>query len=342
MSVLLPPESIYMGQTLYKQQRRLLAIDKCLGSGAAYKIKGELDHRCNLMLQEDELGPYSWRQYYDDINFIEIHYNAPIERVNGRIRYSDRSFSIQEKPMDETERRNYEDMLAMLRKFCNESRDTLTSELRDRIKHWLGNQDTEGKAVSFESVSGYEGTVWFDRLFSCISRRQAIDLCYKPFDKEAIWVTISPYHLKQFNGRWFLIALREDGRQGLIHHYALDRIEDIKENTKAQYRPTDIDFGEYFFPVIGVTIPEGREVETITLRVRKKEYPYIETKPLHITQEKVCEDDESVTITIEVMVNFELKQRLLSHADYVTVIEPQSLREEMKSLIEKMWNNYAD
>ena len=329
-----------MGQTLYKQQRRLMAIDKCLGSGASFKIRGELDRKCNLMLQDEELGPYSWRQYYDDINFMENHYNAPIERANGRVRYSDRNFSIQEKPMDEAERRNYEDMLAMLRKFCNESRDALTSELRDRIKHWLGDQDTDGRAISCERVDNYEGAIWFDKLFTCISREQAVDLCYKPFDMEAIRVTVSPYHMKQYNGRWFLIAFREDGDGGLIRHYALDRIEDIQDNAKAQYRPTDIDFGEYFFPVIGVTIPEGGEVQTITLRVRRREYPYIETKPLHVTQEKLCEDGDSVTITIEVMVNFELKQRLLSHADYVTVIAPQSLREEMKSLIKKMWSNY--
>ena len=331
-----------MGRTLYKQQRRLLAIDRCLGTGMLFKIKGELDRRCNLMLQDEDLGPYSWRQYYDDVAFMEIHYNAPIERVNGRVRYSDRNFSIQAKPMDETERKNYEDMLAMLRRFCNESRDALTSDLRDRIKYWLGDQDTDGKAVSFEHVDNYEGAVWFDRLFACISRRQVIDLLYKPFGKAAIFATVSPYHLKQYNGRWFLIAFMEDGREGLIRNYALDRIEDIRENVKAEYRSTDIDFGEYFFSVVGVTIPEGEEAQIITLRVRKKEYPYVETKPLHITQEKVCEDEESVTITIEVMVNFELKQRLLSHADYMTVVAPQRLREEMKLLIEKMWKNYAD
>ena len=331
-----------MGRTLYKQQRRLLAIDRCLGTGRAFKIRGELDRRCNLMLREEELGPYSWRQYYDDINFMECHYDAPIERAGGRIRYSDRHFSIQEKPMDEWERKSYEDMLDMLRRFCSESRDALTSELRDRIKYWLGDRDTEGKAVSYERVSGYEGSVWFDRLFACIAKRQAIDLLYRPFHQEAVLATVSPYHLKQYNGRWFLIASLEDGQGGLIRHYALDRIEDVRENVKAVFRPTDIDFGEYFFPVIGVTIPEGGKVQTVTLSVRKREYPYIETKPLHITQEKVCEDEESVTITIEVMVNFELKQRLLSHADYVTVIAPQSLREEMKLLIEKMWENYAD
>lgn len=331
-----------MGQTLYKQQRRLLAIDRCLGTGRSFKIKGELDLKCNLLLQEDELGPYSWRQYYDDINFMECHYDAPIVRVNGRIKYSDRNFSIQEKPMGELERRNYEDMLSMLRKFCNESRDALTSELRDRIKYWLGDRETEGKAVSFEKVLGYEGSVWFDQLFACISKQQAIDLRYRPFGKDPSVATISPYHLKQFNGRWFLIAFMEDGQKGLIRYYALDRIEDIKENAKAEFRPTDIDFGEYFFNVVGVTIPDGGKPQTITLSVRKKEYPYIETKPLHITQEKISENDESVTITIEVMVNFELKQLLLSHADYLTVTAPQSLRDEMKLLIEQMRKNYAD
>ena len=301
-----------------------------------------MDLKCNDMLAEEGLGPYSYRQYYDDVRFLENHYNAPIVRSGGRVGYGVRGFSINEKPMDEAERKAYEDMLSMLRRFCQESRSALTADLRDAMRRWIGDEDTEGRAVSFDRVDNYEGMVWFDPLFEHIVRREAIDLCYKPFNAEQMWVTLSPYHLKQYNGRWFLIARREYRGQEVIHHFALDRIEDIRRNDRAEYRPTDIDFGEYFFPVIGVTKPVGGREEVVKLRVRRREYPYIETKPLHPTQEKEGEDADSVTISIEVMVNFELKQKLLSHADYLTVLSPQSLREEMKELIDRMRSNYAD
>lgn len=67
---------------------------------------------------------------------------------------------------------------------------------------------------------------------------------------------VSPYHLKQYNNRWFLVAKRKDFDK--MSNYAIDRIEGIKETTRT-FEPldNDFDFEEFFSDVVGVSVVEG-------------------------------------------------------------------------------------
>ena len=101
------------------------------------------------------------------------------------------------------------------------------------------------------------------------------------------------------------------------------------------YRETHIDFDEYFEDVIGVTKREGQQSEKVLLRFPKDVYPYVATKPWHGSQKKVAEDERSVTIELDVVVNYELEQKILSWGDYVEVLAPQSLRDIISDRINK-------
>lgn len=43
-----------------------------------------------------------------------------------------------------------------------------------------------------------------------IVNKRVIDIEYHPFGKEACTIRVSPYYLKQYNNRWFLIAKHDD------------------------------------------------------------------------------------------------------------------------------------
>ena len=105
------------------------------------------------------------------------------------------------------------------------------------------------------------------------------------------------------------------------------------------YRETDIDFDEYFADVIGVTKREGQQAEKVLLRFPKNEYPYVATKPWHGSQKKVDEDDTSVTIELDVVINYELEQKILSWGDYVEVLRPQTLRDTIGHRLENAIRN---
>ena len=107
-------------------------------------------------------------------------------------------------------------------------------------------------------------------IFEAIVAKKVIEISYHPFGKDVRTVVVSPYHLKQYNNRWFLIAKRKDFDK--MSNYAIDRIKEIKETTKV-FEPLDddFDFEEFFSDVVGVSVLEGAPVKMLfcTLPTRR-------------------------------------------------------------------------
>jgi hypothetical protein len=49
-------------------------------------------------------------------------------------------------------------------------------------------------------------------------------------------------------------------------------------------KPSSLNFEEYFDDIVGVTIPQGKKIEHVVMRVAPDRYPYIKNKPLHPSQ----------------------------------------------------------
>lgn len=71
-------------------------------------------------------------------------------------------------------------------------------------------------------------------------------------------MVINPYHLKQYNNRWFLFCFNEEYQT--ISNYPLDRIVSLEELNK-EFEPSTINWMDYFEDIIGVTKPEEATVE---------------------------------------------------------------------------------
>ena len=169
-----------------------------------------------------------------------------------------------------------------------------------------------------------------------------IELEYQPFGKEDRIVKVSPYYLKQYNNRWFLIARREG--YTYLSNYAIDRIVNITELADT-FVPLDDDFSfeEYFGDVVGVSVTNS-PVEDVVLHVTDKALGYIVTKPLHESQSTRPEplEDGRWKITLKVQENYELMSLLRSFGDGIEVVQPLSLRDKMKEMLRRMTEIYAD
>lgn len=173
--------------------------------------------------------------------------------------------------------------------------------------------------------------------------KQAIEIDYHPFGKDIRQITVSPYHLKQYNNRWFLIGKRNsyDG----LSNFAIDRIEGIKEIGRAKFEPLDnnFDFEELFDDVVGVSV-EDVPVEDVVMYVNEKAFNYIFTKPLHPSQIVKHEllPDGRREIDLKVKDNYELRALLRSFGSQLEVMKPASLREKMKKEADALSQMYAD
>ena len=123
---------------------------------------------------------------------------------------------------------------------------------------------------------------------------------------------------------------------------AFDRIEGIESMEGVSYRANDfIDFNDdYFTDMIGVTKPLEEEKHVVRLKIRKGLFPYVDTKPIHETQKIKAKDDEGVEIEVDLYINYELKQLLLSYGDGIKVLSPEFLREEMKEKLQRALKEY--
>lgn len=334
---------------------RYKALDRCLQNRQKRFYIQDLIDACNAALASVN-GTHgvkgsegvSLRQVYDDLNFMEdpMGFGVTIERFKeGRktfYRYAEDSKTIKEQPIKQEEIDMIHDALMLLRRFEGipqfEWLDDLETNLYTTSK--LGT-DTES-VVSFQHNPYLKGMKWYRPLFDAIISHRMIRLDYQPFGKESRTVKVSPYHLKQYNNRWFLIARQEDCTY--LSNYAIDRILNIAELADT-FIPLDegFSFKDYFADVVGVSVTNS-PVEKVVLHVTEKALGYIVTKPLHESQSSKPEPltDGRWRITLEAKENYELMSLLRSFGDGVEVVQPPSLRAKMKEMAGRMAEMYRD
>lgn len=325
-------------------QIRYNTLDKCFRNPGKRFVIEDLVAACNEAIYEftgKEEG-IKKRQLYDDIRFMESEQGWSIElekTKDGRkvfYRYEDPNFSISNKPLNETEAFQLKEALLTLSRFKGMPQYDWIEELGTRLDAEFKLNKNSEKVMSFEENEYLEGKPFISELYNAIIYKKVVAIEYKTFKNEnSITYELSPYHLKQFNKRWFLFGKSPSFET--LTNLALDRIISIKETNK-EFEQSHIDFEEYFEDIVGVTFPDA-PIETIKIKISESLVAYIKTKPLHPSQVYQFEDNVHRVI-IKVIPNYELESLLLSYGESLQVLEPASFVEKMKSRIEKMKNNY--
>lgn len=184
--------------------------------------------------------------------------------------------------------------------------------------------------------------------YKAITNKQVLRFTYQRFGQEAFELTFHPQYLKEYNGRWFVFG--EANREPFqAYNVPLDRIVgDVSEVDDVEYIPAEKGFYQRFFNnIIGVTHEKGAKVEEVVIRT-KTEYQHglLHTKPLHHSQKETLPYGEhedgcygEVTLTIE--PNRELRGKILAYGQYLEVMQPQSLREQIEDIIKQQIHQYS-
>ena len=324
---------------------RQRVIDRCLGSLKNYSIKGLME-ACNKELESLGENPVTaMNTIRDDIEQIMTNYpdaNVVAQRVGRNIYYSyeDKSYSIFNIPFNDDEVAQLTQTLSILARFEGMPQFEWMDDFVNRFKSSLKLKISNEPIVGFDENIDLKGRNFFATLFSAISNKQVLEISYKNFKHDIVQkYIVHPYYLKQFNSRWFLIGFSEN--IGKLSVFAFDRIISI-ENISKEYMPnTTYDFNEYFDDMIGITKPDGASLEKVQIWVSAQRWPYVETKPLHGSQRIISKDKDGVTIQIEVYINRELEQMILSFGDDFKVIEPNTLRDTICKHLDNGLKNYG-
>ncbi len=319
---------------------RQKVIDKCLSSPKDYSIK-DMMIACNKELEA--IGEYpvtAMNTIRDDLNQISSNYPDAVivsRRVGRNIyyRYENKDYSIYRIPLKDEEFAQLTQTLSILSKFEGMPQ----FEWIEEIKSALNIHTSPVPIVGFDENIDLKGRDYFAVLFSAINNKQVLAITYKNFKRqENQYFIVHPYYLKQYNGRWFLIGFSEIINR--LSVFAFDRIIEINAERREYIDNLKYDFNEYFDDMIGVSKSNDAQMEIVELWVSLNRWPYIKTKPLHGSQRVIKYDETGVVIQLNIYVNRELEQLILSFGDDIRVVSPQSLKRTIHEKIYKAYKNY--
>ncbi len=306
-------------------------LDECLRNNKKKWTKAELLRHVNRRLEQHygRDATISASQLRYDLESLQTEFGAPLEMYrDGRAylyRYEDSSFSLRNIPVEEEDLQKLGDAVALLKQIQGftiaDEMEEIVSRLESRHKF-----SGSGKAViAFEDSPPIRSIENLEDIYQAILQRTPLKITYQTFREEcARTFHMHPYLLKEYAHRWYLLGYCEE--KGKAINFALDRMHEIRV-ARVPYIPnTFIDGNNYFREMIGVTLYPDQIVEHVELLFSSDLAPYIQTKPLHRSQEILQQyEDGSLRIRLHVYINYELTTTLLGYGRNVRVLTPASL-----------------
>ncbi|MGB4957847.1 MAG: WYL domain-containing protein [Saprospiraceae bacterium] len=271
----------------------------------------------------------------------KLGYYAPINFDNELgYHYSEGKFSIHNVPLNKSHLTELVKAVHIVKQLTNNEKLTSIKNSLLAIEQSL-NLEVNPHAqptIYFEHSLNEPGQKWLDAMYQYITDCHALLIEYAPFDSQAIHVIVSPLIIKEYNNRWYIIAIKH--LDDSFIHLSLDRIISCKKSLQSYRFKPDFDHDTYFRDVFGITIFDDSKPCEIIFNVSSTLSKYIISKPIHTSQEKIDISDLSATFSLYVIINYEIKHKLISFGADLEVLSPPHLRAELSSIIANMYNNY--
>jgi predicted DNA-binding transcriptional regulator YafY len=276
----------------------------------------------------------------------KLGYNAPIVVVDKKYyTYEDPNYSITNTPLTNHDMQVLNQAVAVLRQFRGFSHFDQLADVVQRLEdHLHAAQPGQFAIVDFERNDSLRGLAHLAPIHEAIIQQRALRLTYHSFKttqgpRQAIF---HAWWLKEYRNRWFCLGL-EAGKNDLIT-LALDRIVELAPTDEVPYEPNEdqIRPEEFYRDVIGVTVSRV-PVLTVQLWFRADNLPYVETKPLHPSQQVLeRRPDGSAVVQINVQHNYELEREILGFGAGVEVLAPRQLRQSIQKRLTRAWARYQE
>ena len=187
------------------------------------------------------------------------------------------------------------------------------------------------------------GQAFLDDIIEAMKSNVELQIDYQRYENEREehlrTFHIQPYALKVYNRRWYLLGYQKE-KDGL-RIISLDRILHLQVLKTAFELPSNFNARKYFANVVGIFVNEDLSVTKVKIRAYGVQAEYLRSTPLHKTQSEVrSKHGEFAEFTYRLCDTPELVSQLLAMGDKVEVLEPESLREDIKKEVKKIAERY--
>ena len=318
---------------------RIRTIDSCLRRRQRLWTLEDLRKACeNALYDYEGICGISTRTIQRDIELMrgdKLGYYAPIIVKDKKYyTYEDPNYSITQLPLSKRDMEELNSAMDIIRHYgCFQSmsgQEDILARMQDQIEC----QEDHKQVVYLETNAKLKGLHFLGALYEHIRRKEALTVQYQSFkSRSQTTFRLSPYILKEFNNRWFLLA-HSHKKKNLVT-IALDRVVSISKNEQEKYvENTFFEPEKYFGEMVGVTRELDSKPEIVTIWVNSETAPYVLTKPMHSSQQLVRRNpDASIVISLNVILNLELERLILGYGRHMEVIAPRTLRNRIASAI---------
>ena len=281
-----------------------------------------------------------------DIDFMRDRWELPIE-------YDDRKFGYHFiKPVDRfpgvpvTEKELF--AMCVANKAIEQYRGTaLEQPLELAFEKCMGQLDDQERftlqnldeVLSFRPFAPEDADLrLFELITEAIRERRELEFGYrKPGEKVAEARRLHPYHLTQFNNRWYLLG--RDCERKEIRKFVLGRMREARVTPERFTRPADFDAKKFFDRSLGVMTGEGDYEVVIEMDAWLTDV--LRGRRWHPSQVWTELPSGGSQLRMRLSCLEEIEQWVLSWGTRATVIAPTDLRERIFNTTESLWQRYG-
>jgi len=283
---------------------------------------------------------------HKDMQQMRQIYQAPIAFDNYKkgYHYTEKGFSINKFPLTQTEMQALGYSVALLNQLKGTQLFTQFQNAITKITegYWYQklaqNNENELNFLQIEEPLNYLPLQYWQICLEAIINLQTLQLSYQSFQQNVSKnYLVSPYLLKEYRNRWYLIAYSHLKKQVIT--LALDRVQAIQPGTEAYFYDTQFNAQAFFQYSIGITQVHTQTPQTVVLLFTPHQAAYIISQPLHASQQ-VKHTDRGVEVTLTVYLTVELKMAILGYGNQVKVLQPPELVNDIKATINQMQEQY--
>ena len=184
-------------------------------------------------------------------------------------------------------------------------------------------------------------------ILDAVKQNRLISFDYEDYWEDPIPVTMQPYFVKLYRQHWKVIGPLQDGKIDSIRSYALDadrmknlRVLDEKFCYPEGFSPEKFmadSFGTATFPI------RAAEPMDVIILAWEKVNLYLKHTPLHGSQRILydCPEDGYTIFGYHLHTTDDFYQEICRYGNYMEVLYPSDVREEMMKIIKGMSDEYA-
>lgn len=200
----------------------------------------------------------------------------------------------------------------------------------------LQKKDKIGKYFFLERRKS-SGSQYFNGLIYAIENKLIITFDHTSYWKEPSKRKCIAKAIKESQNRFYLIAYDLNKKE--FRNFGLDRITNLKITTNTTSSP-NIDVEETYKNAFGIECYE--KPTKIILEFDNEQKQYIQSLALHDSQRIILEQDNTFRLELFIHPTNDFILEIMKHGPNCEVIEPLSLREQVKHRVMALYNIYND